>query len=324
MRRRKIIPFVLYSIIVAIGWYNSTKFIPFSPVSTIYPKNPLIEKLREQAGTYRVLGLGNAALSTDLATEVRLFDPQYYEPLYNRRYGELVGYAKSKEGEVMKLSRSDVEVDTTIFKENPANSKIQKLYDLLGIGYFFYKKSDVDDSHVFPEIIDWPNDFWTIKANATVLPRVYVVHSVETITEDRIILDRLFDDSFNIRTSAILEKEPSEVIRGTPSDDAAHIDIYKPNDITISVYTKDTGLLVLTDNYDPGWHAFIDGEETDIYRTNYTFRGVIVPYGEHVIRFIYMPQTFILGKAVTIVGFSLLVAAVGLFSLHRFRHRRLI
>ena len=45
-----------------------------------------------------------------------------------------------------------------------------------------------------------------------------------------------------------------------------------------------------------GWKAFVDGNETKIYRTNHGFRGIVVPRGEHQIEFVYKPESFIISK----------------------------
>lgn len=49
------------------------------------------------------------------------------------------------------------------------------------------------------------------------------------------------------------------------------------------------GLLILRDSWYPGWRAFVDGKITPIYRVNGCFRGVVVPEGKHVVRFVYRP-----------------------------------
>ena len=46
-----------------------------------------------------------------------------------------------------------------------------------------------------------------------------------------------------------------------------------------------TGFMVLTDSFYPTWKATIDGKGTKIYRTDYNFRGIIVPAGNHKIEF---------------------------------------
>jgi uncharacterized membrane protein YfhO len=47
------------------------------------------------------------------------------------------------------------------------------------------------------------------------------------------------------------------------------------------------GLLVLTDNYYPGWKATIDGKNSEILRADYSFRGLVVTPGKHIIEFTF-------------------------------------
>jgi uncharacterized membrane protein YfhO len=53
----------------------------------------------------------------------------------------------------------------------------------------------------------------------------------------------------------------------------------------------------------PGWRAYIDGTATPIYRTNYLFRGIVVPPGQHTISFLYRPVSAAVGMALTALTF---------------------
>ncbi len=55
------------------------------------------------------------------------------------------------------------------------------------------------------------------------------------------------------------------------------------------------GFVVLSDQFYPGWRAYVDGRESPIYRANYLFRAVPVPAGEHVVEFTYQPVSVGLG-----------------------------
>ncbi|MDP4216464.1 MAG: YfhO family protein [Bacteroidota bacterium] len=50
--------------------------------------------------------------------------------------------------------------------------------------------------------------------------------------------------------------------------------------------------------YSRGWRAWIDEREVPIFRTNYVLRGLVVPSGHHVIRFVFHPQSYYLGRQV--------------------------
>jgi hypothetical protein len=67
------------------------------------------------------------------------------------------------------------------------------------------------------------------------------------------------------------------------------------------------GLLVLRDSWYPGWMAFVDGKRTPILRINGCFRGVIVPAGEHKIRFVYRPILVYASGAVTLLTVLLVI-----------------
>lgn len=60
-------------------------------------------------------------------------------------------------------------------------------------------------------------------------------------------------------------------------------------------------ILVLADCYYPGWKAYIDDEPTEIFSAYYAFRGIVLPEGEHTVRFRYEPWTFYAGLAVSSV-----------------------
>jgi Bacterial membrane protein YfhO len=66
-----------------------------------------------------------------------------------------------------------------------------------------------------------------------------------------------------------------------------------------------TALLVIGQNYYPGWRATVDGDLAEILRVNYTQQGVLLRAGYHKVRLDFMPASFVYGVA--IAGISLLV-----------------
>jgi len=65
----------------------------------------------------------------------------------------------------------------------------------------------------------------------------------------------------------------------------------------------------------PEWHAFLDGKEVEIHKTNYLLRGVVVPAGAHTVEFRFISPAFETGRTVSIAanGLALLIGALGLF-----------
>jgi len=73
------------------------------------------------------------------------------------------------------------------------------------------------------------------------------------------------------------------------------------------ITTPRDAILVFSDSYYPGWVADIDGVGTPLYRANVTQRAVVVPAGEHQVRFRFRPVTVIAGSCVSLASLLLLL-----------------
>jgi uncharacterized membrane protein YfhO len=82
--------------------------------------------------------------------------------------------------------------------------------------------------------------------------------------------------------------------------------------VDLEVNCQKGGDLVLSDNYYPGWKAFVDGRAAVIKRVKYLFRGVEVPEGKHQVRFIYDPASVKIGA---LISAAALLALIGLMIL---------
>ena len=65
--------------------------------------------------------------------------------------------------------------------------------------------------------------------------------------------------------------------------------------LKIATETNSESVLVVADNFYPGWKAFVDGHETPIFRANFNFRGIRLPSGKHTVEFRYAPDSAIWG-----------------------------
>ena len=94
----------------------------------------------------------------------------------------------------------------------------------------------------------------------------------------------------------------------------ANIEKYGDEKIILDVSASGNNFLFLGDTYMPaGWKAYVDGNETEIYRTNHNFRGIIVPDGKHKVEFIYLPDSFVITKytALTLSSLTILGLIIG-------------
>ena len=136
------------------------------------------------------------------------------------------------------------------------------------------------------------------------------------------VLDFLVSAEFDPTKIVVLEegeRRGSQAgIRGpTPIAAKAEVISYRPDAIRVGVDSPSSGYLFLSENFYPGWEAFVDGASTRVFRGNYLFRVIEIPAGEHVVEFIFRPLSIRIGTGVTILTlFGLLLAGI------LCRHRR--
>lgn len=70
---------------------------------------------------------------------------------------------------------------------------------------------------------------------------------------------------------------------------------YNHDDVSFQIKTDHNGIFITSEIYAPGWKAYIDGKKADIIEVNLCFRGVVLPQGEHIVEFRYMPASFVFG-----------------------------
>jgi uncharacterized membrane protein YfhO len=68
------------------------------------------------------------------------------------------------------------------------------------------------------------------------------------------------------------------------------------------------GWLVVSDAYDDGWHATVNGRDARLVRANGVFMAIPLPAGEAEVALTYRPLSFRVGAWIS--GFSLLFAII--------------
>lgn len=126
-----------------------------------------------------------------------------------------------------------------------------------------------------------------IYANQNVLPLAWLVGDFEVHTQPDDQLSALGASSFIPHQKAILSESPAIPIDRAASGSVSirshslnQIDL----DVTVHAKPGEAGLLVISQNFYPGWRVEIDGVPTQVLRTNYTLQGVVVPAGSHFVR----------------------------------------
>jgi hypothetical protein len=162
--------------------------------------------------------------------------------------------------------------------------------------------------------------------NLNAYPRAFAVHRAEEVKDQKAALAAMKRLDIDFRKTAVLEGRLTEaekkLLATAPELDGSRVSIRKYEDMRVELRAnmQSPGIVVLTDTHYPGWKAYLDGKRVDIHLTDYVFRGVVVPAGEHTIVYKYDPASFKLGAAaaiLTVLGFA------GWFAYTRYREKKL-
>jgi len=121
--------------------------------------------------------------------------------------------------------------------------------------------------------------------------------------------------------NAVVETARPLALAGPGLRGAARVTAYAPERVEVATEASGAALLVLADNYYPGWNATVDGRPAEVYRTNHTFRGVVVPGGKHRVVFTFDPAGVKEGLTIWLACLALL-AGYGAWLLVARRRRR--
>jgi hypothetical protein len=196
--------------------------------------------------------------------------------------------------------------------ESAPNVAGNPMFDILGIRYVGY---DAATGNAPPS---WSGNqyrllrtFGRVKIyeNTHAGPGAFVVHDVHRVDDERAAIAYLkrgataaFPDGSvqvlekDVYGSAVVEADPGsapavEACSATTAS-GARIVSRSADQVKIDVESACAGLLVLSDQYFPGWHATVNGKDSRIYATDVSLRGVAVPAGHSTVEFDYRPSSF--------------------------------
>tara|TARA_R110002050_G_scaffold231267_3_gene367057 strand:- start:4706 stop:6352 length:1647 start_codon:yes stop_codon:yes gene_type:complete len=87
---------------------------------------------------------------------------------------------------------------------------------------------------------------------------------------------------------------------------------YSPNVLTYSYSTSSEQLTVFSEiYYQPGWKAYVNGEEMPFFRANYILRAMVLPKGQGTIEFKFEPILYEVGEKLTWVSSVIFLLLIG-------------
>lgn len=148
--------------------------------------------------------------------------------------------------------------------------------------------------------------------NPDALGNAWFVKGIDYKKGPRAVMDHL--SFFNPKDTAIIdEQDKIDALSGLQVDTTASIQLVD-NQNDVIHYTAKTNakqLAVFSEiYYRDGWKAYIDEQETPIVKVNYVLRGLVVPAGDHTIRFEFKPTSVTMAKQIAGIASILLWLAL--------------
>ncbi|MFN7971299.1 MAG: YfhO family protein [Acidobacteriota bacterium] len=219
-----------------------------------------------------------------------------YDPALPRRYVE---YVNALAGQPLD--------DQVVIPEPCRPGRLFRLMGATEVVVSPKDKPPYPDSHLLLEVGDR-----AIYRLDDPMPRAFIVHEVEVESDPAKRLERLASPEFDARTRAILDAPLSLdfVPAGSADEDRVTVTNSNPERIGIKVSATSPGILVLTDTYDPGWKAAVDGRPSQVVPADHLFRGIPLPAGVHTLELWYDRRPLLAGAAVTLIGTPIVLLAI--------------
>lgn len=313
-------------------FYFLNKYVVIGEPQFLYPKNAVLSFLQSRNSLNRFLTL-RQPMEENISTYAHIYSVEGANPVFSRRYGELL-FAIKNNGKIAKdIPRIEARLSELGDKENPfEDNRRMRLFSLLGIKYVLYfddHNPENTRANEYPQDLFkpvWQHGNWYGLEYIKSFPRVFLANNITIQNNPQGILDLIFDPETDLSSNIIMEEKPNEITgsgkfinMNKPSpDSSASVTSYEPQKVEIITKTDKPQVLFLSDNYYPGWKAYVENKETKIYRANYTFRSIYLPKGNHLVKFIYEPIPFKVGVVISSLS-VLMIFTIIFFEINKIR-----
>lgn len=191
---------------------------------------------------------------------------------------------------------------TSVFRIRFWTPEARRLY---GVNYYVARKPAQPNQ---VEVFTAPSGVKVFR-NPEARPRVWTVHNVVSVADYDEATRLLSSPSFDMAASSFLQGEVPTV-QSCTSPDQVQLVRRTWFHVVIRVTMACRGMVVLNDNWYPGWRASIDGTGVPIYSAYMTMRGVVVESGTHQIEMLYRPRSLYLGLVLFVLGLGTTILLV--------------
>jgi hypothetical protein len=225
-----------------------------------------------------------AALANGRATRLGLEQISGYNPVHLEHYVE---YFEAMNGMAQDYHWLDL--------FTPAVSGTQ-LLDMLNVRYVLVPTNVKPPQIAAAGEEVFRNPYVVVYRNRTAFERAWMVYDVRPNNDGEGLQQLAFGSADGRVTAFVDGMLPSlDLAQAGSAEYALTFDDRKQERLAFRVTTSQPGLAVISQSYEEGWVAYVDGRKTSVLRTNHALMGVAVPAGEHYIDLRYEPASLQLG-----------------------------
>lgn len=125
------------------------------------------------------------------------------------------------------------------------------------------------------------------------------------IEENEIAVNK--NNEFNVKNIALVESIDFSQNNFNNQNINYKVLRYNNNYVAIEIKNNEDAFMVFSDNYYPGWKAYINGKEVKIYKTNGILKGIYLNKGNNIVVFKYRPSYFKISLLISLVSFLAII-----------------
>lgn len=285
------------------------QFIRTANIPTKGFDQALTSRLGGNEGIYRVLpdypvvSSVRKKIDFEASSYYKIYSTSGYNPIILDNYYKFVDKANGAAN--LSLPYYNVEIPPP----NPKRSYI----DFLNVRYilvdpdFDQLKGDLPDD--FRLLSEQPG--YKLIENTSYTQRFFLTKDIRYYRNFDEVGKILVEDKLNLSNQVLIKKENSNISLSSDcvlqEDDSVEIVRYDQNNILLKVRNSCDAVLSSSEVYYPGWKAKIDGKVQNIILSNYAFRSLFIPKGDHTVEFYYRPTIYYVGGAVSLTTATFLL-----------------
>lgn len=283
------------------GWRRDNvyeyKYLKQVPIVASYLKRNLMTLERYMIYDYYFNFASMDLIKPNFSIQYKLHCVNGYDPLQLMRYSKLLELMIKRE-EKNNIVLITTNVDTWVNK-------------ILGVKYYVCPKNHFTKlNNKLANSPNWEQKFCyknvCLYKSKNYFPKAWIVNDYKVFNNYSEVASFIKNPpkAWNPEYTALVEQKffNKKDIKLKNSKNIYQIKVkeYKENEVILQVKNQKDGILVLNDIYYPTWKAYVDNKRQTIFPVDVILRGILLPKGQHIVKYKIEDDYFNLGLLVSI------------------------